>query len=137
MTEVIERHFNKLKKWHDAINSKTMSFDRCLELAPLRALLIEHDNTVSNGGCLHIVTEDGNFEDDSVDWCINYMESGEWKEVHGKWFTDEQVAEQLELAKQLRELTEWEREMVCNGETMNEDVFNFLMNGDHSGVVEE
>lgn len=126
----------KLKKWRNAIDAKTMGFDRCLELTSLRALLIEHDSTQSNGGCLHIITEDGNYDDDCIDYCIKSIESGDWREHHSEWVTEEDAVNQLSIAKQLRELTEWEREMVCNGDTMNEDVFNFLMSGDPSGVVE-
>ena len=124
------------KLWCDAIDAKTMMFDRCLELAPLRALLIEHNKTSSNGGCLHIITEDGNYTDDDIDWCIELIESGEWRQVQSAWVTEEQAQNQLNIAKQLRLLTEWEREMVDNGTTMNEDVLNVLYNLDVSGVVE-
>ncbi len=127
----------KLKAWRAAVDSKTVSFDRVLELASLRALLIEHDNTQSNGGCLHIITDDGNYDDGSIDYCIKYIESGDWREHHSEWVTEEDAINQLDIAKQLRELTEWEREMVDQGSTMNEDVCDFLMNGDPSGVVEE
>jgi hypothetical protein len=126
-----------MKRWHDAIDAKTMTFDRCIELAPLRALLIEHEKTASNGGCLHIITEDGNYDDSCIDYCIESIESGEWRKHHAEWVTEEEALNQLAIAKQLRELTEWEREMVDNGTTMNEDVFNCLYNLDASGVVEE
>ena len=126
-----------MKQWHDSIGAKTMGFDRCLELASLRALLIEHDKTASNGGCLHIITEDGNYEDGHIDYCIEYIESGAWREHHSEWVTEEEAQNQLNIAKQLRGLSEWEREMVDNGTTMNEDVFNALYNLDVSGVVEK
>ena len=124
------------KRWRESIDLKTMSFDRCLELASLRALLIEHDKTQSNGGCLHIITEDGNYEDGHIEYCIEYIESGEWRKYHGEYVSEEDAINQLNIAKQLRKLTKWEREMVNSGCTINEDVFNFLMNGDLAGVLE-
>jgi len=108
------------KKWRESIDRKTMTFDRCLELAPLRALLIEHDKTQSNGGCLHIVTEDGNYEDSDIDYCIDSIESGRWREYHGEYVSEEDAINQLNIAKQLRELTKWEREMVNNGCAMEQ-----------------
>ncbi len=138
-SEGIDPEYQRMKRmeiWFDAVNAKTMSFDRCVELAPLRALLVEHHKTQSNGGCLHIITEDGNYEDDHVQWCIDYIESGEWRKVHSEWVTEDDAVNQLKIAKMLLNLTEWEREMVDNGTTMNEDVFNCVMNGDPSGLLE-
>lgn len=124
------------KSWSDAIDSQTMSFDRVLELAELRKMILIHDNEENNGGMLHIVTEDGNTEDDNIEWCITYMESESWKEHHGDT-TPERHEKQLLLAKELLKLTSYERKMVIGGNTMSEGVFDLLYNIDPSGIINQ
>jgi len=109
-----------------------MDFDRCVELQHIRKLCKEHEDNVINGGALHIVTEDGNYEDDCVQECIDYIESGEYKKRcdQSMDYDEEGERKQLILAKELIKLTEFERSCVIDGNTVSEEAFNRLYNED-------
>ncbi len=125
-----------VKIYHDAVSDRMITFGRVLELAQLRADLIAHDKLGHNGGLLHIVTEDGNYEDSNIDYCLEQLRSDDWKSGYwGDVLTAEDIASQLCIAERLRELTVFERECVVDGTTMVEDLYNFLMNGDPSGIT--
>jgi hypothetical protein len=111
------------------IEKYNLSFDRCLELAEVRRMFLKHEASVINGGALHIVTEDGNIEDSNIQFCITQIESGEWQREMRKYhcdYSDEDMAQQLKLAKALLGLTELERECVLDGSTLSEEGFLLL-----------
>ena len=112
------------------------SFEMVLELLPIYREVQWVESELNSGGALHIVIEDGNYEDDNVLHCINRIESGdyvkfmnEYADTDGLEFQEDQ-ARQLKLAKDLLDLPENVREMVCEGKTMTEELFNHLYNGD-------
>lgn len=107
-----------------------MTMDRAIELADIRKMVIEHEGIWCNGGALHIVTEDGNTEDENIQYCIDVIESGEWQEETKDSFdaSDELMDKQLVLAKALLSLSEFERECVLDGNVICEKTFNKLFN---------
>lgn len=91
-----------------------------------------------NGGALHIVVEDGNYEDGSIKWCIDHIKSGNYKRENDELdypidLTPEDIQRQLDIAEALMQLTEEQREMVCGGFTHTEYVFNALHNVNWEG----
>lgn len=56
------------------------------------------------GGYAHIVTDDWNLEDHSIDWCIEAAEKGEYKHLN-----EECRQASLKALQQLRKLSEEER----------------------------
>ena len=125
----------ELKAWRDAIESRIISFDRCAELAPVRNMLARHNAAHPKESILASITRDGNYDDDSVEWAISHILSGDWIKVYGDVCTGKEAQQQLKLAQKLKELAPFEREMVVRGTTINEDVYNFLMSGDPSGII--
>ena len=114
-------------KWDDHF----LSFDQVAVLIPLRKAIMWLENEQINGGALHIVVEDGNYEDSNIEFCIKNIESGEYAKSNKKWGMDispEDVAKQLEIAKALMKLSENVRGMVCEGCGLTEELFNHLYN---------
>jgi len=112
-----------------------MSPRRYEEIRHMRAMIEWLENF--NGGALHIVIEDGNYEDEDVQWCRDYISSGEYKKNLAEWGyyypDDMRIDEQLQLAQELLELTEQEREMICENSFITERLFDYLFNGEDDG----
>jgi len=86
-----------------------------------------------SGGALHIVVEDGNYKDSDVQHCIDWIRSGNYREQAKKLnhnITEDDIVRQLAIAEKLLELCKYTREMVCEGNTITEELFNFIYNTD-------
>lgn len=105
-----------------------MTIEQAVALYPLRQEVIWVEDNISNGGALHIIVEDGNYEDGHIDYCIEHIKSGEWKKYHSDVMSDDDAIRMLDIALALKELTEQQREMVCVGECITEKAFNKLFN---------
>lgn len=70
----------------------------------LTNLIDAYYTTESTGGTCHIILDDGNYDDHSVDFCMKYAE--EHSDMMG-----------LTIASFLKMLTVEERERVCNART--------------------
>lgn len=107
-----------------------MPFDRCIELSELRADILWAEE-LPHGGALHILVEDGDVEDAGIEYCINRIESGEYEQdlvSEGASVESRDIPRQLKIVKHLQRLTFYERQMVNNGTTMTEEVFDYLFN---------
>jgi len=116
-----------MNKWDDHY----LSFDQVRVLTPLREAILWLEAQNISGGALHIIVEDGNYTDENVDFCINYIKSGDYAHNIKQWkmdVSDEHIVTQLEIAEALRALSENVREMVCSGNGLTEDLFNHLYN---------
>lgn len=86
--------------------------------------LLYEDLQESCGGMLHIVLDDGNMDDDDIQWCIDNCNNEKNKERHDKFLC-------LEIAHKMLKMDKYERNLVyymdfgfnC-GEDCNECVIN-------------
>jgi hypothetical protein len=69
------------------------------------------------GGMLHIVLDDGNLDDDDIQWCIEYCNREENADRHDKDLCLEIAHRMLELSREERMLIyyQWDKEF-CDGE---------------------
>lgn len=112
-----------------------LDFKAMAVLLPLWQEIQRHDDKISNGGALHIVTEDGNYEDDCIQFCIDYITSGEYREYTLTCYInieemDADIQRQLDIALALKEIPENARELVCNGCGITEELFDHLFNSE-------
>ncbi len=104
-----------------------MTLFDAVELCPLA----KEANALEGLGCafgaLHIILEDGNYEDHHIQYCIDYVESGAYqREKHA---TDPALTErQLAFARNLLPLTPEYREMVCENKCITEELFEHIHN---------
>ena len=94
------------------------------------------DNELCNGAALHIVIEDGNYEDSNIDFCENYITSGEWGEQckkHGWSYTTEDNTKMLRIIELMKPLSKEQREMLHGGKVITEDLFDLLYNSAANG----
>lgn len=74
------------------------------EICKLVRVLYE-DMHESAGGLLHIALDDGNLDDDNIQWCIEYCNSQEYADRHDKYIC-------LEIAHRMLNLNYIERMLV-------------------------
>jgi uncharacterized Fe-S cluster-containing radical SAM superfamily protein len=88
---------------YEEAGKPTIINDKTKKAAELIKTMYEQEGC-SVGGYAHIVTDDWNLDDDSVDWCIKEAEKGEYEHIsdHGRQSC-------LNTLKCLKELTEDER----------------------------
>lgn len=111
----------------DILKTDSLSFEQVIEYEDLYKECLWLEGNITNGGALHIVCEDGNYEDDHLDYCIGNIESGEY-EKDNEFACD--ADRQLKLAKGLRSIPENHREMVCTGTTITEKLFDRIYDQD-------
>ena len=71
--------------------------------------LLYEDLHESAGGMLHIVLDDGNLEDDDIQWCIEYCNREENKDRADKYLC-------LEIAHRMLTMNMYERRLVYYGD---------------------
>ena len=108
------------------IADETLSLDQVKTFTPIITEAIRLQDNLVNGGALHIILEDGNYGDGHVAYCVDFIESGAYaKEV---WCDHKELGKQLAFVRALVPLTEQQREMVCEGKTVTERLFDLVMN---------
>lgn len=116
---------------HKFLDANILGFDEAIRHKELRDLTLWCEDGLCNGAALHIIIEDGNYDDCCVDWCLYFIESGDWSEVCKKEdysYTDEDNGKMLRVLELMKPLTEEQREMVMEGKTITEDLFDILYN---------
>lgn len=111
------------------IADESLSVQDVVTFFPLMQEAKRLQSVLVNGGALHIILEDGNYQDSNIQYCIEHIQSGEY--AKSDYCDDEELDGQLIFAKALLPLTEQQREMVCENKTCTEDLFNLVMNHDH------
>lgn len=108
------------------IADHTLTVDAVINLLPLMSEARRLEECLINGGALHIILEDGNYEDSHVQHCIDFIKSGEYAKKD--WCDAKEVDAQLKFAYALFALSEEQREMVCERKTVTEELFDLVMN---------
>jgi GAF domain-containing protein len=108
------------------IADETLSLKQVQAYLPIIAEASRLQGSLCNGGALHIILEDGNYGDDCVAYCVEFIESGAYAKE--QWCDHKEIANQLAFARALVPLTEQQREMVCEGKTATERLFDLVMN---------
>lgn len=106
---------------HELCKHNSDEVDYVLKLA---ALLYE-DLGECCGGMLHIVLDDGNLDDDDIQWCIDRCNHEENKDRDDKYLC-------LEIAHKMLRMDEYERRLVYYG-----DGRNFYCDGECENCVIE
>ena len=113
------------------LDSNRLTYDAAIENKELRDLTVWCDDNLCNGAALHIIIEDGNYDDDSVTFCLDYIKSGEWNKrciEEDYSYTDDDNKKMLRVLELMAPLTEEYREMIMEGNTITDELFNFLYN---------
>ena len=114
---------NEINEAHAFLDKHILSYDVALANVELAELIKWATINLNNGGELHIILEDQNYDDSCLAHCESNLESG------GEH--NEKMSRIIELLKPLSEET---REMICERKTMTEDLFNLLYNqASHGG----
>ena len=108
------------------IADETLSLKQVTDFMPIITEARRLQDSLCNGGALHIILEDGNYGDGHVAYCVEFIESGAYSKE--KWCDHKETANQLAFARALVPLTEQQREMVCEGKTTTERLFDLVMN---------
>ena len=108
------------------IADETLSLKQVQAFLPIITEASRLQDSLCNGGALHIILEDGNYGDDCVAYCVEFIESGAYAKE--KWCDHKEIDAQLAFARALVPLTEQQREMVCEGKTATERLFDLVMN---------
>lgn len=127
---------NEINEAHAFLDKNILSFEDVLLHVELADLVKWADETLNNGAALCIIVEKGNYGDNCVEHCENYITSGEWVKdcVKHKWlYTDEDTTKMLRILELLKPLTEEQREMICERKTITEQLFDLLYNQASSG----
>jgi hypothetical protein len=111
----------------DILKTDSLTFEEVIKYKDLYDECRWLNDNITNGGALHIVCEDGNYEDGHLDYCINYIESGEYENNYEYACHADR---QLKLAKDLRAIPEEHREMVNSGCTITEKLFDRIYEQD-------
>lgn len=122
----------EIKTAREFLDKNILSFDDAVNNKELRDLVLWCEENFFNGGALHIIIEDGNYSDGDILFCLNCIVSGEWSELckkHG-WNEDtkEHNKKALRVLELMKPLTEEKREMILEGKTITEDLFDILYN---------
>ena len=111
------------------LNNNILEFSEVQAHKELHELSLWCEDELCGGAALHIIIEDGNYNDSSVDYCLNYMESGEWGKdcaEHGYSYSDDDNKKMLRVLELMKPLSEEKREMVMEGKTITEELFDLL-----------
>ena len=112
-------------------SENSLTVDRILELAEARALCKWAADNLINGAALHIIIEDGNYQDSCVQFCKEFLESGEWEKAcrEGEYgYTQEDNERMLRLCVLFEGMTEQEREMIDNNSVITDELFSQIFN---------
>jgi len=121
----------QIKEAHAFLDKNILSYDVAIANIELVELVKWADTNLCNGAALHIIIEDGNYEDDCVEHCENYINSGEWDKdcaKHDYSYQPEDNEKMSRILELLKPLSEETREMLCNQTTITEDLFDLLYN---------
>jgi len=115
---------NEVTEARQFLDKNIFSLDKILELAELRKLLLWASDNLPIHSPLHIIVEDGNYDDSDVDFCSLATMDSYWREK----LSPEDIQECKKIIKLLRPLTPEQREMVDTGTVITEDLHNLLYN---------
>lgn len=93
---------------HELCKHNSDEVDYVLKLATL----LYEDLCENCGGMLHIVLDDGNLDDDDIEWCIGNCNKDENKDRNDKYLC-------LEIAHKMLKMNEYERRLVYYGDGIN------------------
>jgi hypothetical protein len=117
---------------HDFLDENRLSFNEVVNSKEVRSLAIWCKNNFCSGGALHIIIEDGSYADDDIEHCLKLINSGEWSEFCKKKGLKENTKEHNEnmllLLELIIPLTPQKREMIIQGKTITEELFDLLYN---------
>lgn len=99
--------------------------DKLLSYAHARKLVLWAESLDIGGGALHVVIEDGNFDDRSIQWCLDQMLAGKW-EGYASLVKEWDRPKFVELAQELLAMPILYRELIICGGTVTEQVFDLL-----------
>ena len=126
MAEIAE-----VKSAREFLDENILSFEDVLANKELHDLAMWSENNLCNGAALHIILEDGNYADDNVEYCLNYIKSGEWDkdcEENDYSYLEDDNKKMLRILELMKPLTEEQREMIIEGKTITEELFDLLYN---------
>ena len=122
----------EIKTAREFLDKNILSFDDAVNNKELRDLALWCEENFCNGGAIHIIIEDGNYEDSDIEYCLNSIVSGEWSDLCKKHGWNEDTKEHndnmLRVLELMKPLTEEKREMILEGKTTTEDLFDILYN---------
>lgn len=99
--------------------------DKLLSYAHARKVLLWAESLDIGGGALHVVIEDGNIDDQSVQWCLDQMLSGKWG-GYASLVKEWDRPKFIELAQELLAMPILYRELIVFGGTVTEQVFDII-----------
>ena len=122
----------EIKIMQKLLDKNILSFDDAVNNKELRDLTLWCEENFCNGGALHIIIEDENYDDGDVEYCLKRIISGEWtaycKENGWEEDTEEHNEKMLRVLELMKPLTEEKREMIIEGKTITEDLLDILYN---------
>lgn len=119
------------KRVWDWLDNNYLSWQDIEKNKELRDLCLWAEKELCNGAALHIIIEDGNFEDEDLKYCKDYILSGDWNNIcleYGYSYTNEDNLKMLRIIELMEPLSVEKREMISCGNTMTEDLFDNLYN---------
>ncbi len=105
--------------------------DKIIGLSELRSLIKWVNKEFLNGSALHIILEDGNYEDGHLEYCKSSLLAGDYdkeSKLIGNALTEDEKNKMLRLIELMEPLTEQEREMIDSGNVITEELFYTLYN---------
>lgn len=111
------------------IDKEMAELDVLLSYADIRKEVLWVEGKYSGGGALHLPIEDGNFEDEHIQYHIDNMEAGIW-DGYAADAKEEDKDRFLRLAKDLLAMKMPYRELIIDGGYITERLFNYLYNDD-------
>lgn len=111
------------------IDSEMAELDMLLSYADIRREILWVEGKYKGGGALHLPIEDGNFEDEHIQYHIDIMESGIW-DGYAEDVDSIDRERFLKLAKDLLKMKKPYRELIINGLYITEKLFNLLYNSE-------
>ena len=129
---LIIRQYMSTTRW----DGHYLGFNQMVILLPLWEEIQWLESVDTGFGGLRLVLDKGNNEKSHVQYSLDFIESGEYREImHEKgscWkmFSDDDIERQLNIAKALIQLPETVIQMVCRSLTLTEELFDHLYNTD-------
>ena len=119
----------EIKQARDFLDDNILEFSDVLKHKELHDLAKWCDDELINGSALHIIIEDGNYLNSNVDYCLEYILSGEWESNEEAYpvLANEKV-KLLRILELMKPLTVEKREMIIEGSTITNKLFDLLYN---------